>query len=70
LQTEKKDLLNESVIKLSDLPRNRNLEISTAPTKVKSRNQLIHRRLSQTKPIHSGSDPESPEGRQSDIYGG
>src|SRR6218665_1275922 len=36
--------------------RNRKLDIYTAPTK--ARNQLIHRRLSKTKSIGSGSDPE------------
>jgi len=34
------------------------------------RNQLIHRRLSKTKSIGNGSDPESQAGRQSDGYGG
>ena len=32
--------------------------------------QLIHRRLSKTKSIGSGSDPVSQAGRQSDGYGG
>jgi len=33
-------------------------------------NQLICRRLSKTKSIDSGSDPESEAGRPSDGYGG
>jgi len=33
-------------------------------------NQLIHRRISKTKPKGSGSDPESQTGRQSEGYGG
>ena len=33
-------------------------------------NQLIHRRLTKTKLIGSGQDPESQVGRQSDGYGG
>src|SRR6218665_1818811 len=49
--------------------RNRKLEISTALTKAKSRNQLIQRRLSKRKSIGSGSDLESQAGRQSDGYG-
>src|SRR6218665_951967 len=32
--------------------------------------QLIHRRLSKTKSIGNGSDPENQAGRQSDGYGG
>jgi len=52
--------------------RNSKLEISTAPTKALScrGNPLIHRRLSKTKSIGSGSDPESQAGRWSDSYGG
>ena len=34
------------------------------------RNQLIHRRLTKTKSIGSGQDPESHAGRQSAGYGG
>ena len=48
--------------------RNRKLLISRAPTKAKS-NQLIHRRLTKSKSIGSGQDPESQAGRQSDGYG-
>ena len=40
------------------------------PQKRSRGNQLIHRRLSKTKSIGSGSDPESQAGRQSDGYGG
>jgi len=43
---------------------NRKLEISTASTKWSRGNQLIYRRLSKTKSIGSGSDPESQAGRQ------
>ena len=39
------------------------------PQKRNRGNQLIHRRLSKTKSIGSGSDPESKAGRQSDVYG-
>jgi len=51
-------------------PRNRNrkLEISTAPTKAKSR-EPAYRRLSK-KSIGSGSNPESQAGIRSDGYGG
>ena len=40
------------------------------PQKRRRRNQLIHRRLTKTKSIGSGQDPESQAGRQSDGYGG
>src|SRR6218665_502191 len=40
------------------------------PQKRSRRNQLIHRRLTKTKSIGSGQDPESHAGRQSDGYGG
>src|SRR6218665_3749511 len=50
--------------------RNHKLLISRAPTKRCRRNQLIHRRLTKTKLIGSGQDPESQAGRQSDRYGG
>ena len=40
------------------------------PQKRSRRNQLIHRRLTKTKSIGSGHDPESQAGRQSDGYGG
>src|SRR6218665_1416864 len=40
------------------------------PQKRSCGNQLIHRRLSKTKSIGSGSDPESQAGRQSDGYSG
>src|SRR6218665_685151 len=40
------------------------------PQKRSRRNQLIHRRLTKTKSIGSGQDPESQAGRQSDGYGG
>src|SRR6218665_2431353 len=33
-------------------------------------NQLIHMRLTKTKSLGSGQDPESQAGRQSDGYGG
>ena len=39
------------------------------PQKRSRRNQLIHRRLTKTKSIGSGQDPESQAGRQSDGYG-
>ena len=37
--------------------------------KLSRENQLIHRRLTKTKSIGSGQDPESQAGRQSDGYG-
>ena len=40
------------------------------PQKQSRRNQLIHKRLTKTKSIGSGQDPESQAGRQSDGYGG
>ena len=40
------------------------------PQKRSRGNQRIHRRLSKTKSIGSGSDSESQAGRQSDGYGG
>jgi len=40
------------------------------PQKRGRRNQLIHRRLSKSESIGSGSDPESQASRQSDRYGG
>ena len=40
------------------------------PQKQSRRNQLIHRRLTKTKSIGSGQDPESQAARQSDGYGG
>src|SRR6218665_2631373 len=40
------------------------------PQKRSHRNQLIHRRLTKTKSIGSGQDPESQAGRQSDGSGG
>jgi len=40
------------------------------PQKRSRGNQLIHRRLSKSKSIGSGSDPESQAGRQTDGYGG
>jgi len=50
---------------------NRKHDISTAPTKARSREPAItHRRLYKTKSIGSGSDQESQAGRQSDGYGG
>ena len=48
------------------LNRNRKLQISRA----KSRDQLIHKRLTRTKLIGSSKNPESQAGRQSDGYGG
>jgi len=50
--------------------RNRKLDISTAPTKAKSREPDIHRRLSKAKSIGRGSDLESQTGRQSYGYHG
>ena len=47
--------------------RDRKLKISTVPTKRSRGNQVIHRRLSKTKLIGIGSDPESQAGRQSDC---
>src|SRR6218665_2090628 len=40
------------------------------PQKRSRRNQLIHRRLTKTKSIGRGQDPESQAGRQLDGYGG
>src|SRR6218665_560722 len=40
------------------------------PQKRSRRNQLIHRRLTKTKLIGSGQDPESQSGRHSDGYFG
>src|SRR6218665_3087586 len=40
------------------------------PQKQSLRNQLIHRRLTKTKSIGSGQDPESQSGRQLNGYGG
>src|SRR6218665_973269 len=40
------------------------------PQKRSRGNQLIHRRLTETKSIGSGQDPESQAGRQLDGYGG
>src|SRR6218665_123855 len=40
------------------------------PQKRSRMNQLIHRRLTKTKSIGSGQDPESQAGRQLDGYGG
>ena len=40
------------------------------PQKRSQGNQVIHRRLSKTKSIGSGSDPQSRAGKQSDGYGG
>jgi len=40
------------------------------PQKRSRRNQLIHTRLTWTKSIGSGQDPENQAGRQSDGYGG
>ena|SRR6218665_1672743 len=47
-----------------------NLRFLQRPQKRSQRNQLIHSRLSKTKLIGSGSDPESQASRQSDGYGG
>src|SRR6218665_179989 len=40
------------------------------PQKRSRENQLIHRRLTRTKSLDSGQNPESQAGRQSDGYGG
>src|SRR6218665_921158 len=40
------------------------------PQKRSRANQLIHRRLTKTKSMRSGQDPESQAGRQSGGYGG
>src|SRR6218665_2543957 len=40
------------------------------PQKRSRRNQLIHRRLTETKSTGSGQDPESQAGRQSDAIDG
>ena len=40
------------------------------PKRSRGKNQLIHRRLSKTKSIGSGSDPDSQAGRQADCYDG
>jgi len=40
------------------------------PQKRNRKNQLIHRRLTRTKSIGSGQNPESQAGRESDGYGG
>ena len=45
--------------------RQRKLEISQKQSRG---NQLIHRHLSKTKSIGSGSDPESQAGKHSDDY--
>src|SRR6218665_883012 len=45
--------------------RNRKLRFLQRSQKRSRGNQLIHRRLSKTKSISSGSDPESQAGRQS-----
>jgi len=58
---------------MSHRNRNRKLLISRfleRPQKRSRRNQLIHNRLTKTKSIGSGQDPESQTGRQSDGYGG
>ena len=58
-------------LNVSDLNtyRNSKLDISTAPTKVRSREPAYSQALIQTKSIGSGSDPESQADRQSDGYG-
>src|SRR6218665_1855684 len=50
--------------------RNRKLSISRTPTKRSRGNQLILRRLTRTKSIGSGQNPENQAGTQSDGYGG
>ena len=50
--------------------RNRNLEISTAPTKAKSWAPAYWQTLISKKSIDNESDPESQAGRQSDGYDG
>src|SRR6218665_2415202 len=47
-----------------------NLRFLERPQKRSRRNHLIHRRLTKTKSIGSGQDPESHAGRQLDGYGG
>src|SRR6218665_3548120 len=48
---------------MADRNHNRKLDISTAPTKARSREPAYSQALIQTKSIGSGSDPES-QGRQ------